>query len=783
MVKNSTLVTFLIDSMKTEDTQYLISTFVESSQQKQLQKKTRKEQKKELALLLETEEEFRQAVSEQFQRIDKLATQSRQRHANRRTRKKVVVGMIAPFSAHQGEALSVERVLIPLPRKSNKLIGRAGELTELKQSLESHRVLVLSHELGGIGKTLLAQQFVLDHQQDYQHVGWLNYANSLQETLFTALQPDFTEERESTEVYPKILLALEEIPSPKLLIVDDLADAQGAKDLEQHLPTWTILMISRQSLPYPTQEIRDLSFEEASLLFGKYCSKYIPDYILNKLVLFLRFHPLLIEMAAKTYELSLEWTAHQFLEKLQNQVESNRTIKLKLPPVEENEQILHEHLGALFELASIPPACLPILQGFFILGSQKVKSSQLMEWFQILPSTEKSFANLLQKLFKAGWITKSARGFECPRVIQEFVLRYHPLSMQDSHPIIAFFIQRLRIKNWRVDSLAIGNVLPYAISMFRYRKIEEKGTVTLLFYVTAVLLVLDRSQEALVFAKQAMEIAKKSFADQAVKFGVLYSLFALVALKRDHSHEALAFAKQAVEIAEKNFSEQPVKLAMFYSIQEMVSLELAHPHDALESVKQVLEMVQESPQDQDVEKIYGTIATIYQRLQYFEESLEYAQKAIAIAEQYPDEQSNLPIYYGTIAKTYKNLGRFNESLESAKTALELSQNENEPSSVMSLYDKMAMMYLLLERLDEVLFEEENEVEVPTNGFPEEHSNVVVLNERMAKIYEDLAHLEKALGYAQKAVDLGKTTLPTNHPFVESAKQTLIRIEQKIQTSS
>ena len=96
---------------------------------------------------------------------------------------------------------------------------------------------------------------------------------------------------------------------------------------------------------------------------------------------------------------------------------------------------------------------------------------------------------------------------------------------------------------------------------------------------------------------------------------------------------------------------------------------------------------------------------------------------------------------------------------------------------------MAMMYLLLESLDEVLFEEEKEVETPKNSFPEEHSNVVVLNERMAKIYEDFNHLEKALGYAQKAVDLGKTSLPAKHPFLESAKQTLLRIEQKIQMSS
>ena len=767
--------------METDETEHLISNYLESSQQKQLQKKTRKEQRKELTMLLKTEESFLQATSEQFQRIDKSATQSRQRNAKRTSHK--IVGMIESFPTHQGGALSVEKVFTPLPRKSNKLVGRTEELTQLKQSFLHNRVLVLSHELGGVGKTLLAQQFVSDHEQEYQYVGWLNYANSLQETLFTALQPHFAEEREPTEIYPKILLALEELPSPKLLIVDDLADAQEAKQLQEHLKTWTILMISRQPLPYPTQEIRDLSFEDASVLFRKYCSKNIPDSILKKLFRFLRFHPLLIEIAAKTYELSLEWTADQFLEKLQNQAESNRAVKLNLPPVEETEQILYEHLGALFDLASIPPASIPILQGFFILGSQKVQNSELMEWFQILPSTEKSFSNLLQKLLKIGWITKSIRGFQCPRVIQEFISRHHPLSMQNSHPIIAFLTRTMRIKNWRDGSLAIVNSLPYAISMFRYRKIEEKGTVTLLFYVTAVLLVLDRSQEAFVFAKQAVEIAKKSFADQSAKFGVFYSLFALVSLKRNHSHKALFFAKQSVGIAENNFSDQPVKLAMFYSIQAMVFLEFEHSNLALESVKQVLEMVQESPEDQDLEKIYGTIARIYQRLQYFDEALEYAQKAIAITEQHPDEQSNLPIYYGMIAKTYKNLGRFNESLEFAKKAVDLNQNESEPSKLISLHDKMAMMYLLLESLDEVLFEEEKEVETPKNSFPEEHSNVVVLNERMAKIYEDFDHLEKALGCAQKAVDLGKTSLPANHPFLESAKQTLLRIEQKIQTSS
>ncbi|MFK7908200.1 MAG: NB-ARC domain-containing protein, partial [Chitinophagales bacterium] len=56
----------------------------------------------------------------------------------------------------------------------DKIVGRKAELADLQQRLFNHHQVLLVNGLGGIGKTTLAQVYVGEHWETYQHIVWVS---------------------------------------------------------------------------------------------------------------------------------------------------------------------------------------------------------------------------------------------------------------------------------------------------------------------------------------------------------------------------------------------------------------------------------------------------------------------------------------------------------------------------------------------------------------------------------------------------------------------------------
>ncbi len=69
---------------------------------------------------------------------------------------------------------SVPRLLTNIvPRDSDGIIGRKKEMQETFDLLHAGKTAVLFNGVGGIGKTTVAREYMVQYQSDYLHLAWL----------------------------------------------------------------------------------------------------------------------------------------------------------------------------------------------------------------------------------------------------------------------------------------------------------------------------------------------------------------------------------------------------------------------------------------------------------------------------------------------------------------------------------------------------------------------------------------------------------------------------------
>src|SRR5688500_19465557 len=66
---------------------------------------------------------------------------------------------------------TLDTFLNNLPTQLTTFIGRENEIAEVKQELESHRLVTLTGS-GGTGKTRLSLQVAADPPEKFDHSGW-----------------------------------------------------------------------------------------------------------------------------------------------------------------------------------------------------------------------------------------------------------------------------------------------------------------------------------------------------------------------------------------------------------------------------------------------------------------------------------------------------------------------------------------------------------------------------------------------------------------------------------
>lgn len=192
----------------------------------------------------------------------------------------------------------------------NLLEGRDDLLEQIDYYANKYRLFVLCG-VGGIGKSVTICSYLSGHNNAiHSSLLWVEYQlDSLRANIITQLFPlffDSSASESSNEDWEPLLTELSNWINKGLIIIDGIEETDNdlisvIEDLSS--TGWKIIITSRVRIgDYPFLNVEGLTLESAKLLFKIHCDK--EDHIgsLDKILRNLDYHPLLVELIAKSVQ-------------------------------------------------------------------------------------------------------------------------------------------------------------------------------------------------------------------------------------------------------------------------------------------------------------------------------------------------------------------------------------------------------------------------------------------------------------------------------------------------
>ena len=724
------------------------------------------------------------------------------------------------------------RLTTYLPKTNpNDIVGRAEDLTKLRNLLNTQKEVVLVNAMGGLGKTTLAQAYIYQHEQDYKHIAWITQSNNELSTdfvnadgLLQNLHIDVSK-YEPQELFGAILNQLHSITAqPNLLVIDNADDKLLA--LQHQLPaqpTWHLLITSRHQIEgYHTYHLGFLTPDEAYQLFKKhYTRTALTDQHIHTLLKNIDYHTLTIEILAKTAQVQ-RLSAQQLHQALPTNAQAHIRVPHQQDTTQKIEHITN-YLKSIFDIsqlnttetycltqfACLPPDFLP----YDTLQELLTSNGSLLQ--QNLPAT-------LTDLTEKGWLLSSTdqESYKMHPIIAQVIHRKQAIQTSDVALLIDTITEKLSTDQSKDNPIDKFKWVVYGQAILK--PFDEEQTPQISFLQNNLALVLqdlgDYTQ-AKILLEKAVLLAKKNFGHEHPTTAISYSNLANVLVNLGNYAQAKILLEKAVLSDEKNFGQDHPNTAIRYSNLALVLQDLgdyAQAKTLLE--KAVLSAEKNFGQDHPTTAIsYSNLALVLKDLGDYTQAKTLLEKAVLSDEKnFGQDHPTTAIRYSNLALVLKDLGDYAQAktlLKKAMLSNEKNFGQDHPTTAQS-YSNLATVLInlgdyaqaktLLEK--SVLSAEKNfGQDHPTTAirysnlasvlqdlgdyaqaktllekamlsneknFGQDHSTTAISYSNLATLYYQMGNVQNCITLKQKALHIYQKTFPQGHPHIAILKEEL-----------
>lgn len=361
------------------------------------------------------------------------------------------------------------------------VVGRGSQLTDLEDLVAHSSAPVLISGIGGIGKTLMATWYVQRHAPGYDHVAWLYQITDLEsaftdnEQLAHSLGLKFGQETPE-EQFSILLESLRGLPGDNLLVIDNVDEQVTKWAIRNEFPSsgWKIILTSRSRPdPFEVLELTHLSPEEARKLFEK---DFPGNGDLDALLQFIDYHPLTIELVAKTLNKRRgRVSIGALFTLLQDRQLGADEIQRRIPVMHQEELRddryvkLYSHLVNTFSFQNLDDTELSLLKHIAILPSEPQPSWRFIEWLNMKEDRMEKYEDGLDRLIEGGWLEINGSGMGetvyLHRMIKLLMLTEHPPLMGEVAGLIVSVMDLIDFQRGNVDPWEYFRFAPYAQSI------------------------------------------------------------------------------------------------------------------------------------------------------------------------------------------------------------------------------------------------------------------------------------------------------------------------------
>ncbi len=672
---------------------------------------------------------------------------------------------------------TIINIILPSPKKiqkeltefiprieKDKIVGRESELVDLRKRLFDNKQVLLVNGLGGIGKTTIAQAYMSEYWDDYEHVAWVeinndNIAIDFVNTEGLCSRLDIDTDGNNTEtLFYDILRKLKDINStkPSLLIMDNAKqELYKWYDYLPKQPNWHILVTSRNYIEkFNTKELGFLSEEDAIKLFLlNYKDSDICIDDIKKVVKLVDYHTLTIEILAKTAK-----RKQIGLEELEKAIEKDLESKVYIEHNRDKIVRIKSYLISIFNISVLNNDDIFLLKQFACLPSEYIEFKTLIEIIDMTGNKDKSFyAEMLEDLYEKGWLLKNEKSYKMHQIVS-IVIEHHKIQFEEVRELLInvtknlFFDQNKEVITDKVKWITFGN------SLLKILEKENEEKLSLLYTnLGIVLLELCDYEKSKILLEKAMYIDEKILGETDSQTARSYSNLAVALEKSGDNKGAKILLEKAVKSDEINFGRTHVRTAIKYSNLAQVLQKLGSYKDAKTLLEKSMQIVESyfGKEHTHTARSYSNLALLLNYLEEHKEAKILMEKAIKIEEiNLEENHPTLAISYSNLALVLEELGDFKGAktlLEKAVKLDELNFGKEHPYTA-KRYSNFALVLLKLGECEEAKILLEKAIKIDEIYFGEEHESTVIKYSNLAMVLEELGDYEGAKKLLEKVVE-------------------------------
>ncbi|MEZ4883762.1 MAG: tetratricopeptide repeat protein [Chitinophagales bacterium] len=677
-----------------------------------------------------------------------------------------------------------------------KFVGREIEIAALQKRLENESLPLLVSGMGGMGKTSIVAKWFVEHLDEYDHIMWIDCRTSLPQAFINNLEgkelpSDWKlKEKESPNDYTKrILHKMLNIENNNLLIIDGWDNETEINQYRQelNLPNWTTLITTRVRLSdLPCFLVGKLDTRTASQLFTKHAPKAKNDFALPKLLEYIDYHTLTIELLAKTFENTFYIeNVEQLLKLIQENKWEDEDLKIDIKVRHSEEYVqVYSHLLATFHLSELNEFQKWLLLQFSVLPSISINGKELGVWLKVEKTDRKKYVTNLNVLTKKGWIEKhNSNNYQIHPIIQSIVhYQILPTSQNCTNLIESFsdFLAPETEKN------PMGKYKYIRNSIFLLANLKWKGEIiaNLCKNLACTLHDCYEWDLALEYQLKATNIYESFLKKQHPILASCYNILSMIYHDSGDLQSALIYQEKAIEIRKKIFKSPNSELASSYGNISLIHLDLENLDKSLHFQLKAFEMFESilKPNHPKLAVVYNNLANIYHHLSDFPKALDFQKKSINIIEkEFEPNHPHLAGVYNSLSLIYSSIGKLNEALIYQEKALKIRERIFKPihPQLALSYNNISSVYLDLGDFPLALHYQKKSLRIKEEIYSADNHNLATSYNNLSIIYNHLGKLNEALAYELKAIKIREAIFGLDHSYTAFSYVNLSDIYYKL----
>ncbi len=670
------------------------------------------------------------------------------------------------------------------PLAAHLVLGRQKDLDAIAEHLAKGDHLLLLNGMGGVGKSTLAGCYMERSASGYRHIAWVNYTGNFAADCVREVNDyrtlAFEPEGNTEAQFEQLLRAMERLPAPNLLVVDNLntlAHVADAATCARHLPNgWKVLLTAREHDDrFPRHDVGVLALPDARELFLRNRPLKPAEHTedLDQLLELVGRHTLVVELLAKTTA-GQGWTLAKMRQRLLAEGLTRLDTKVEVGTTHSNHQRqrMAAYVSALFDinLAQLSEEERWLLAQLSMLPAWVHPCSLLEEmfFFQIkkLPERIPVFArfkrlffpkekkvehqsrlnkdalhSLLYGLTKKGFLEKQIShyptytlleaeapeedGFYMHPILKEVVREKEQPGYERCKEMVEFFIDKYDLTDGSRNPVLAFPWLPYS-DILAARLPDHERTAVLANNLSWVYLEKGDLDAALEWQLKANSIFEKVLGKNHPHLANLYNNLSAIHQAKSDLAPALEWQLKAIAIFKKALKEN-------------------HPHLA---------------------SAYNNLSEIYRAQGDLGAALEWQLKAIAIrGNALKENHPNLATSYCNLSEIYRAQGDLDAALEWQLKAIAIRKKgleENHPALAES-FNNLSAIHHDKGDLDAALEWQLKSIAIKEKALGESHPSLAASYNNLSLIHHDKGHLAMALEWQLKAIVITEKVLGEYHP--------------------